>query len=74
VLRIGVTRAELLARELDPATGRFVEVALLPVDAEERPEEFDDVCCEPDTRFRVTLAEGVTSWQVWFALNNAPDS
>jgi UPF0755 protein len=72
VLRVGVTRAELLARDLDPETGRFADVAQLPIDAEERPEEFDALMAQSDTRFRVTVAEGATSWQVWFALTNAP--
>jgi len=72
VLRVGVTRAELLARDLDPQTGRFADVAQVEVDAEQRPEEFEAVLTQPDTRFRVTLAEGVTSWQVWNALSNAP--
>ncbi len=72
VLRVGVTRAELLARDLDPETGRFTEVAQVEVDAEERPEEFETIMAQDDARFRVTLAEGVTSWQVWFALTNAP--
>lgn len=72
LLRVGVTRSELLARELDPATGRFEELAVFAVDAEERPEAFETVLAQADTRFRVTVVEGVTSWQVWSALSAAP--
>ena len=72
VLRVGVTRSELLARELDPATARFEEIATVPFDAEERPEDFETVMTQADTRLRVTVVEGVTSWQVWSALNAAP--
>jgi UPF0755 protein len=72
VLRVGVTRSELLARDLDPQTGRFAEVARFAIDDAERPAEFDALMAQPDTRFRVTVVEGVTSWQVWSALNAAP--
>ncbi|SIS99670.1 UPF0755 protein [Roseivivax lentus] len=64
VYRIGVTNAEVEVRELDPATGRFVEIAEFDPAAEEPPQPFLDVRARADTRYRVTLAEGVTSWQV----------
>ncbi len=70
-LRIGVTRADYLVRELDPETSRFTELASLPIDAEEFPEEYDRVVAQLDTRYRITVAEGATSWQVWDALNRA---
>lgn len=70
-LRIGVTRAEYLVRELDPTTNRFTEVVTLPVDAEDFPEEYTSIAAQADTRFRITVAEGATSWQVWDALNRA---
>ncbi|MCC5971397.1 MAG: endolytic transglycosylase MltG [Pararhodobacter sp.] len=70
-LRIGVTRADYLVRELDPATNRFTEVVSLPIDTEDFPEEYTRIAAEADTRFRITVAEGVTSWQVWNALNRA---
>ncbi|WP_333829511.1 endolytic transglycosylase MltG [Pararhodobacter sp.] len=70
-LRIGVTRAEYLVRELDPATSRFAELASLPIETEEFPEEYTRVAGQTDTRFRITVAEGATSWQVWDALSRA---
>lgn len=70
-LRIGVTRADFIVRELDPATNRFTEIVSVPVDTEEFPEEYQEIANQPDTRFRVTIAEGVTSWQVWDALRRA---
>lgn len=70
-LRIGVTRADYLVRELDPATNRFEELASLPIDTEEFPEEYTRIAEQADTRFRITVAEGATSWQVWDALNRA---
>jgi UPF0755 protein len=33
------------------------------------PPEYDQVRAEPDTRYRIVMAEGVTSWQVMTALN-----
>ena len=65
VYRVGVTRAEVQVRELDPATARFVEVASFDPSGEEAlPEAYQEVKQRPDTRYRVALAEGVTSWQV----------
>ncbi|MEE4121179.1 MAG: endolytic transglycosylase MltG [Paracoccaceae bacterium] len=62
--RIGVTSAEVLVRELDPATQTFEEVVrFMPAD-EEPPAAYLAELEQPGTRFRVTLAEGVTSWQV----------
>lgn len=69
--RIGVTRVDYLVRELDPATNRFVEVVSLPLETTDFPTEYQSVAAQADTRFRITLAEGVTSWQVWNALARA---
>jgi UPF0755 protein len=69
--RIGVTRADTVVRELDPETESFVEVVSFEAGAEELPQDYLDRAAQPDTRFRVTLAEGVTSWQVVDALNRA---
>ena len=64
VYRIGVNAASVEVRELDPATGRFVELVKFDPEAEEAPAEYEAVKAEADTRFRILLAEGVTSWQV----------
>ena len=64
IYRIGVNSAQVEVRELDPATGRFEEVAKFDPAAEEDPEEYTEVRQAEDTRYRVALAEGVTSWQV----------
>ena len=64
VYRIGVTRASVLVRQLDPATNRFVEKANFDPSESERPDVFAKVRSEGDTRYRIALAEGVTSWQV----------
>jgi len=69
VYRIGVTRSEIQIREMDPATSRFVEVADFDPTVEEPPAVYAEVTAEADTRFRVSVAEGVTSWQVVTGLN-----
>ncbi|WP_170564591.1 endolytic transglycosylase MltG [Ruegeria atlantica] len=62
--RIGVTRIQTRVRELDPATLEFVEIASFDVTDEEIPAEYTQKREEADTRYRVSVAEGVTSWQV----------
>ncbi|MGB7316879.1 MAG: endolytic transglycosylase MltG [Planktotalea sp.] len=64
VYRIGVTRATVLVRQLDPATNKFVEKARFDPAEDEKPADYTRVRNEADTRYRIALAEGVTSWQV----------
>ena len=64
VYRIGVTRATVQVRQLDPSTNRFLEMASFNPVEDEIPEEYTRVRGETDTRYRIALAEGVTSWQV----------
>ncbi|WP_435168553.1 endolytic transglycosylase MltG [Falsirhodobacter sp. 1013] len=68
--QIGVANAQMVLRDLNPATGRFEEVAKYDPAAGEAPEAFADVEGE-DLRLRVTLAEGVTSWRVVDSLKRA---
>ncbi|MBO9479309.1 endolytic transglycosylase MltG [Shimia sp. R11_0] len=70
VYRVGVTRKTVQVRELDPATGRFVEVVSFNPAEEEAPADYTRVRAEADTRYRIAVAEGVTSWQVMDSLNN----
>ncbi|MEP5730956.1 MAG: endolytic transglycosylase MltG [Sulfitobacter sp.] len=69
VYRIGVNRVSVQVRELDPATSRFVEKAEFRPDEEEAPALYEQTKGQSDTRFRIALAEGVTSWQVVNAMN-----
>ena len=64
VYRIGVTRTTVQVRELDPATNRFVERASFNPAQDAAPASYTEKKAEPDTRFRIALAEGVTSWQI----------
>lgn len=70
VYRIGVNSVSVQVRELDPATNRFVERAEFNPAEDETPAEFTTVRDRADTRYRVAMAEGVTSWQVVDALKS----
>ena len=63
VYRIGVTASSVQVRELDAASGKYVEtVEFAP--GSEAPEPFTKARSDAGTRFRVAIAEGVTSWQI----------
>lgn len=64
VYRVSINRATVQVRELDPETGRFVEVAEFNPAEDAVPDAYARVKAEADTRYRVALAEGVTSWQI----------
>ena len=69
VYRIGVNAQLIEVRELDPATNRFVEQAEFDPAAEgEAPEIYAQVRDQSDTRYRIAVAEGVTSWRIVEAL------
>jgi UPF0755 protein len=69
--RIGVTATDVILRELDPATNQFVEVVKFDPAAGPAPAEYTAAADDGDLRWRVTLAEGVTSWQVVDSLKRA---
>ncbi len=69
--RIGVASADVILRELDPATNRFVEVVKFDPAVDAVPAEYTEAREDADLRWRITLAEGVTSWQVVDALKRA---
>lgn len=70
VYRIGVTRTQVQVRELDPATNGYVQVAAFNPAEDTPPAAYEEVKQESDTRYRVAIAEGVTSWQIADALSN----
>jgi UPF0755 protein len=70
VHRIGVTEETVQVRELDVTTGRFAAVAEFDPEEEDAPVEYTEAREQSDTRYRVAVAEGVTSWQVVDALDD----
>ncbi len=69
VYRIGIARVLIEVRQLDAATNRFEEIAKFEPAVAPVPPEYTAVRAEADTRFRIAVAEGVTSWQVMTGLN-----
>ena len=68
---IGVALAQVVLLELDPATDRYIEVVKFNPGLDPVPVEYTDAAADSDLRWRVTLAEGVTSWNVVEALKAA---
>lgn len=64
VYRVGVTAASVQVRSVNPETARFEEVALFDPAEEAAPADYVEAKADPATRYRILLAEGVTSWQV----------
>ena len=64
VYRIGVNRLGVQVRELNPGTNQFEQRAVFTPAEDAVPEIYAEKKAAADTRFRVALAEGVTSWQV----------
>lgn len=70
VYRVGVKASDVVVRELDLNEGRYVEKAAFDPTDETPPEVFAEVRAEPDTRYRLAVAEGTTTWQVVEALKS----
>jgi len=67
--RIGVARVDVQVRELDTRTNRYVAQASFDLDSDdEKPQLFETTVKDAGTRFRIAVAEGVTSWQITDAL------
>ncbi|MFN6926010.1 MAG: endolytic transglycosylase MltG [Tabrizicola sp.] len=69
--RIGVTRSDVILSELDLSTNTYVEVVRFDAGAIPVPQEYAEVADDPALVFRVTVAEGVTSWQIVDSLKKA---
>ena len=69
--RIGVTKSDVVLSALDLASNSYTEVARFDAGADPLPPEYLEVSDDPALVFRVTVAEGVTSWQVVDALKKA---
>lgn len=69
--RISVATTDVVLRELDAATNRYVEVVKFDPAVEAAPAAYLDAVTADDIRLRITVAEGVTSWQVVEGLKRA---
>lgn len=70
-LRIGVAGAEVVLRAYDARVDGYAEVAKFDPSVGPVPQAYIDASADADLRWRVTLAEGVTSWQVVESLKRA---
>ena len=70
-LRIGVEGADVVLRVYDATVDGYAEVAKFDPAVGPVPQAYIDAAADADLRWRVTLAEGVTSWQVLESLKLA---
>jgi UPF0755 protein len=71
VFRIGVRENSVILRDMDATTGEFAEQAKYVPGAGDAPAAITEAEQKPDARLRITVAEGVTSWQVVEGLKQA---
>ena len=64
IYRISVANQSIQVRELDPATQEFEVTGRFDPTAEDAPESYANAVADTSTRYRVVVAEGVTSWQI----------
>ena len=69
IYRVGVTSLKIEVRDTDPATGKMAKVAEFFFD-DFANEKLNGFVSQHSTRFRVALAEGVSSWKVYKALSD----
>ncbi len=69
--RIGVSKSDVVLSERDLSTDSFVEKARFDAGADPLPPEYLAVVEDPALNFQITVAEGVTSWQIADALGKA---
>ena len=68
---VGVASSQVVLQKLDPATSKYIEVVKFDPAVAKAPLEYTEAASAPDLRWRVTLAEGVTSYNVVDALKHA---
>lgn len=71
VFRIGVRENSVILRDIDSQTGQMAEQAKYNPATEPAPQALADAEGKADSRLRITVAEGVTSWQVVEGLKQA---
>lgn len=69
VFRLGINTTQAQIREMDPVTQKLVEINSFDL-SQAPPAAYKEAVALPGLRFRLTMAEGITSWQVVEALSN----
>jgi len=70
-LHIGVVRDRMEISELNLQNNRYEEIARFDPAGDSIPQGYLDLRGKPDVRYRVGMAEGVTSWRIVEALRRA---
>ncbi|MEO0359023.1 MAG: endolytic transglycosylase MltG, partial [Pseudomonadota bacterium] len=63
VYRLGITRTTVQVRELNPETNRFDALVTFNPAEDTAPDTYTQFKGSTGTRFRVAMAEGITTWQ-----------
>lgn len=71
IFRVGVRENSMILRDMDAATGEFAEQAKYDPATGQVPEAIAKAQQQAGARLRITVAEGVTSWQVVEGLKQA---
>ena len=69
VFRLGINTTQAQIREMDPVTQKLIEIDSFDL-SQAPPAAYKEAAALPGLRFRLTMAEGITSWQVVEALSN----
>ena len=69
VFRLGINTTQAQIREMDPVTQKLIEIDSFDL-SQAPPAAYREAAALPGLRFRLTMAEGITSWQVVEALSN----
>ncbi|MDA9794964.1 endolytic transglycosylase MltG [Paracoccaceae bacterium] len=69
VFRLGINTTQTQIREMDPVTQKLIEIDSFEL-SQAPPAAYKKAVALPGLRFRLTMAEGITSWQVVEALSN----
>ena len=69
VFRLGINTTQAQIREMDPVTQKLIEIDSFEL-SQAPPAAYKKAIALPGLRFRLTMAEGITSWQVVEALSN----
>ena len=70
IFRVGIALSTVLVRDLDPTTKQYVEVARFQLSIDPKPDVYDTKIEAQDTRIRLVIAEGTTSWRIVEALKS----
>ena len=69
--RIGIAKSDVVLSERDLGTDTFVEKTRFDAGVDPLPPEYLAVAEDPAVNFQITIAEGVTSWQIVDSLRKA---